>query len=49
MMAMCVGAPWPKEYYGESKVCGYEFKKGYDSFHEFILFDEMNRLGSGGL
>jgi hypothetical protein len=46
---MCVGAPWPKEYYPEQKICGYEFKGEINTFHEFILFDEINRCGSGGL
>lgn len=49
MLAMCVGAPWPKEYYSSEKVCGYDLKGKFNTFHEFILFDEMNRCGSGGL
>jgi alkylation response protein AidB-like acyl-CoA dehydrogenase len=40
--------PWPKEYYPETVVCGYKLDK-IDSFHEFILIDELNRTGAGGI
>ncbi len=40
--------PWPKEYYPDTVVCGYKLDK-IDSFHEFVLLDELGRPGAGGL
>ena len=38
---------WPDKYYPKKIVCGYEIEKP-DTFHEYIVYDEINRVGSGG-
>jgi len=43
LLPICVGRPWPKDHIGECPL-GYE----PDYFHEFIVFDELARCGSGG-
>jgi len=43
LLPVVVGRPWPKEFAGECPL-GYE----PDYFHEFIMFDELARCGSGG-
>lgn len=48
LFALCVGFPWPSDYYPHKEVCGYKLEK-MDTFHEFVMFDEINRTGSGGL
>jgi len=43
LLPICVGRPWPKDHIGE---CPLGFEPDY--FHEFIVFDELARCGSGG-
>lgn len=33
---------WPEKYYPEKVICGYKLDK-IDSFHEFVVYDEINR------
>ena len=47
-MALTVGNPGPTKWYPSKTVCGVELEKP-DSFHELILYDELNRTGVAGL
>jgi len=42
-LPLCVGRPWPTQYVGP---CPWGFEPDY--FHEFIMYDELSRTGSGG-
>ena len=48
MLAICVGQPWPEKHYPNKEICGYKLDK-VDSFHEFVVYDEINRVGAGGI
>lgn len=47
MLALCIGQPWPDKW-ANKFVLGVELKNP-DSFHEFIMRDEMARIGSIGV
>ncbi len=48
LFAMVIGRPWPKEYVPKIKLFGVALDNP-DSFHEAILSDEFNRIGTGGI
>lgn len=47
IFALCIGRPWPTEYYGPNP---WGLPKDFepDYFHELVMYDEISRTGSGG-
>ena len=48
LIATCLGTPWPTKYRPEITICGYKMDN-FNTFHEFTVLDEINRVASGGV
>ncbi|KAJ3131788.1 hypothetical protein HK101_004679, partial [Irineochytrium annulatum] len=48
LLAGIVGSPYPSKYASRPPPCGIRPEE-FDSFHEFVICDELSRCGSGGV
>ena len=48
VFALIIGRPWPEEIFPKKVVLGVELKNP-DSFHEQILSDEINKIGTSSI